>query len=384
MKTCRIQSPPGQRRQRRGFTLIELLVVISIIAVLMSLILPAIQQARAAARRLQCLNNVKNITLAIYNGATAADGKLPSYGTFGVDPADPSITNSELRSWVVPILPFLDRRDLADRWDNRISYNTGINLALNQTKVGVLACPDDISATLIAGPLSYVVNAGYNNPLAPNFLSAANYHHHGLKTTAFPASAMLIDWNADSNITDIDAIMTQRTGLMWRDNIANPSVGVVGDRIAPSSVTIDSIYDGTGQTILLTENLNAGNLGWGGPSVLNSAFVYPLDVVGATSAQTLLVQAPMAGISVLGMDDDGNGVSDGKINGNRTSELLGSPFPSSDHAGGVNVGFADGRAKFVSQEVDTVVYARLVTPSGARSTGIPGLIPQVPLSDDDF
>ena len=399
MQTRRTQAQ--QSPQRKGFTLIELLVVISIIAVLMSLILPAVQSARAAARRTQCQNNLRQVALALYGSATANNGNFASYGTFGHDPAtatspggigDPTTHAAnagspiEFRSWVVGILPFLDRQDLFDRWSNTLPFNAGSNADLNATAISVLVCPDDSTvASANGGGLSYVVNAGYANPAASNF----TFHNHGVGTVgAYPASGMLIDWDASGGVpTAVDAALTLRTGMLWRQNVefdtstTPPTLG----RVAPNSngVSLDSVYDGVSQTLLASENLNAGNQGWGGPSMLNSSFVYPLDVAGAGTS-TLLQQAPLAGPTVAGMDDDGNGISDGKINGNRVSETSGSPFLSSNHTGGINAAFVGGNVRFLNQDIDTLVYAQLVTPQGARATGIPGLVPQDPLGDNSF
>jgi prepilin-type N-terminal cleavage/methylation domain-containing protein len=124
MQTCRRQLTP--KPARRGFTLIELLVVISIIATLMALVLPAIQNARAAARTLQCKNNLKNITLAAHN-FSAARRKLPALGTYtlgGTSSPTPALNpTGALRSWVVDLLSHMDRRDISDRWNNSADWN---------------------------------------------------------------------------------------------------------------------------------------------------------------------------------------------------------------------------------------------------------------------
>src|SRR6188768_3901810 len=97
---------------RRGFTLVELLVVIAIIGVLVALLLPAVQAAREAARRMQCTNNLKQLGLALANYETAIKSYPP--GAFWQYPPD---TNALKGSCLLHLLPFMEQQNIYDQVD---------------------------------------------------------------------------------------------------------------------------------------------------------------------------------------------------------------------------------------------------------------------------
>src|SRR5260221_6930424 len=113
------RQPYARAGRRSGLTLIELLVVISIISILASLILPAVQSAREAARRTTCANNIRQISLAIHNEA-AATGRLPAAGNFGV-------SGERYHNWVTALLGYLDRADLNDQYNRNKTYTDEAN-----------------------------------------------------------------------------------------------------------------------------------------------------------------------------------------------------------------------------------------------------------------
>lgn len=187
--------------RRRGFTLIELLVVIAIMAVLIALLLPAVQQAREAARRSTCKNNLKQLGLALHNYHDTYNTLPPSGIAMGVGGADyfkggaatPAIPKQMNTSGLVMLLPYLDQSPMYNQWDHNSaaswSYLYGLytaatvqgdpnkNATLSKTVLDVLTCPSDngkpyftavsqhygISSTEAGGYRSnYAFNAHYN------------------------------------------------------------------------------------------------------------------------------------------------------------------------------------------------------------------------------
>lgn len=154
--------------RRKGFTLIELLVVIAIIAILIGLLLPAVQKVREAAARTQCRNNLKQLGLALHNYHDTF-GRLPSAHEIGVNwysaiPRDPPPsglsgsypTNGPFFSWATQILPFIEQENIFRQWNPKAwpwwQYQTGLPAtganALNGLEVKTFKCPADQRASL--------------------------------------------------------------------------------------------------------------------------------------------------------------------------------------------------------------------------------------------
>ncbi len=179
-----IAPPSAARRARnpRGFTLIELLVVIAIIAVLVALLLPAVQQAREAARRSQCKSNMKQLGLALHNYHDTFTALPSGYGGF------PFTNQGSLWGWGTMILPYLDQAPLYTILSQAPGGKSGVgsaatgfgavmtsfnpsNVAL-QTVLPVYRCPSDTGSQVLTIPAGGINGT---NPGATSMFGRSNY-----------------------------------------------------------------------------------------------------------------------------------------------------------------------------------------------------------------
>ncbi len=369
--------------KRRGFTLIELLVVISIIATLMSLILPAIQNAREAGRRTQCLNNIRNVTLAALNFASSNKSRLPSLAYFPAETdfvaaggSSPGTGRVNGRSWAVELLPFIDQQGTYDRWNKLAPFDDAsaflspsgfYNAALTPIYIEAFACPNDESAYQKPGGLSYMANAGFGTNLT------AVTNNNGAVQHSFIAKPF--DWNGNGTVNNygstsdpVDAEITKATGVFWAE-----FAGEATTRNA--SATIGEIYDGSGNTLMFGENINGGGSNWADPRTRACGFLFPLDAASVTVGALSVIPQLIEGGATTPAPAYPNQAKAGP-EGSR-------PFLNSNHPGIVVVSFCDGAARTISESIDKTVYTSLMTPSATRlRSGIGGV--ESPLSADSF
>jgi prepilin-type N-terminal cleavage/methylation domain-containing protein len=142
---------------RAAFTLVELLVVIAIIGILVALLLPAIQAAREAARRTECSNHLKQISLAMHNYHDVYN-VLPPGSVHTAANTNPA---SSLTNWAIAILPYLEQSTLYQEYDQNRHNSHGVNLPVLETRLDVMVCPSDVKTSKLVQPTQLI-----NRPIA--------------------------------------------------------------------------------------------------------------------------------------------------------------------------------------------------------------------------
>ena len=315
-------TPNNRATRQAGFTLIELLVVIAIIAVLIALLLPAVQQAREAARRTQCKNNLMQIGLALNNYMMAHE-TLPPGTQNDTGPIQSKEGAGYHMSWITQILPYLEHQNIYNHIDFNKSVYDPANVPARQQRISSFLCPSDGSAGV-----------------SPTAAATCYYGIHN-------------DFE-----TPIDV---NQNGFLFLN----------------SSIRYEQITDGSSNTIYVAEcRLNTGSdLGWMSgtrSSLRNLVVATPNNPPAAASlgddgaGNALSAAQPEQTFRL-------HATSLSNINGSNLRQELadmeaGREFvggPSSFHVGGGHFVMGDGAVRFISQNIDPKTFRNL----GHRSDG---------------
>ena len=319
----------------RGFTLIELLVVIAIIGILIGLLLPAVQSVREAARRTQCMNNMRQLGLAIMNYESAHKALPPSRSGLPATPSTPvdlaissAIGNGVTahQSWMTLILPFIEQSNMSDRYDYKLEWFNSTNLAMVQTPVSTFLCPSSPGGNRFDPYHVYNAAAGDYGSI------------NEVKKKVFTDVLGVVDPGPAA-----------RDGVLSRWN-KNP---------------LRNILDGTSNTFMLAESS-------GSPDVyVKRKLMTATDFAAYTDDKVVFYAGRYTFVDGVGWADPDRGFS---INGATDSGL--SPYGPkmmnainasecfSFHATGCNFVRADGSTEFVAATIDTKVFVAKCTRAG--------------------
>lgn len=298
-------------KTRRGFTLIELLVVMAIIAVIIALILPAMVGARSASRRINCMNNLKQIELALQSYLTAYN-MLPSGSYDMVRPVSSEPGGYKL-SWIVSILPYMEQSGVQRALDFQHGADDPANQTVRITWISSLLCPSDGSAgrSFFSGWAAPAWGTG------PGRSSYAACHH------------------------DVEAPIDEDNHGVFFLN---------------SHVRVIDVTDGLSQTLFVGEVPWQSSAGWisGTRATLRNTG-HPINGVTPDSAGLVGAGSPRLPEPLTALELDQR-IDSGEL---KVTPTFVGGFGSSHAGDGANFGFGDGSVRFLKQTIDPTVYQRL-------------------------
>ena len=327
----------------RAFTLVELLVVITIIGILIALLLPAVQAAREPARRAQCVNNLKQVSLALHTYAERNAEMLPR----GVELGRGQYCCCNPGDWCMGhtihtiLLPYIEQQALYDRYDMKVPFFAQQAGIIDQP-INAYLCP---SATIWQKGGAWVTSCGSWTGAVPN-PSWQVYPHN------YPAAGPYHGYGGcgrhDAN-TDLNGVFAQRRGMGL---VQDTSGGAYTQ--GPPRVRLASITDGTSNTMAFAENAQA-RPSWSDSGAVDSGMNRGRGWADPYYESTLFTVNP-------------KGTPNSVLGGYQARNLA---TASSWHPGGVNVAFLDGSVRFVSDSITGDTWWALGTPGRGENVTLP-------------
>jgi prepilin-type N-terminal cleavage/methylation domain-containing protein/prepilin-type processing-associated H-X9-DG protein len=319
------------RRHRTGFTLIELLVVIAIIAVLIALLLPAVQAAREAARRSQCVNNLKQFGLAMHN-YHGVNNSFPIdrvyYASVGIN--DSFSPHSQM-------LPFLEQTQVFNAINFNLFWSDPSQATATATTINTFLCPSDPHVaqfpTGLAGN-NYRANEGSNLPFG-----------YGISDPSGVNATM----PAPNGVFFADMVITIAMVIDGTSNTAAFSEHMTGDFSNGISTSEDTFAPGThpttpAQAVQDCRSIDPTNLSFQGYSNIGAPWIY-----GYHSTTSYYHSSPPGSRSCM------------------FPPLRIMTTADSKHSGGVNVLMCDGSVRFVKYSVSPVTWSAVGTRNGGET-----------------
>lgn len=308
----------SQSDSRAAFTLVELLVVIAIIGVLVALLLPAVQAAREAARRMSCSNNIRQIALGMHNYHDTNSTLPINYG--GNQQYN---TNGTGRSWIAGLLPFIEQGNLANQIVAGAPLSNAANKLVSETPIPGLMCPSDGSNG--RGKLPQRANVGDTRAIT-NYKAVAGgnwaWGDHNI------SQASTARWGGSNNGLD------RGNGIICRN----------ADNQTGNYTTFADVTDGTSNTFAIGEAV---------PAWCSHSWWYWFNGSTATCGVPLNYRKGKVNLPPA-LDDWGRNYS----------------F-FSQHPGGVYFAFVDGSARFVNDNIDITIYRESATMNGSEVNRLP-------------
>jgi prepilin-type N-terminal cleavage/methylation domain-containing protein/prepilin-type processing-associated H-X9-DG protein len=318
-------------QHRGGFTLIELLVVIAIIAILIGLLLPAVQKVREAAARMSCQNNLKQVGLGLMNYESA-------YGAYPVgDNRDE--TGGPYTDWQASILPFIEQQNIANMYNYKLDYNNPANYPAIAQQIKIYNCPSTPNQPRQdSTPDEGKAFSGGTEPRG-----VCDYWGCNAMETWVPT--------VGNCVGSFPAIANYQIG----NDFDPPRVGVLC-RIGAGQSRIATITDGTSITFMVGES--AGRPTFYGPGFQTLGQLNPGEGGWADPAGAFKIKG--SNPTTAALKPHGAPANTCSMQCNNTSEIY------SFHTGGCNFLFADGSVHFLSSSSSLCVIGSLATRAGGE------------------